>query len=304
MRLLVTGGAGFLGRPLVRHLEAEGHEVTALSRATGLDVTDAAAVGAALDRVRPEVIYHLAGPAFVPDSKRDPLGFTRTHVEGTVHLLEAARRLPHPPRVLLTATADGYRPDPARLPFDEETPLEPENPYAAAKVAQEALGRAWWASWGLPVVRVRLFNLVGPGQDERFVASSFAKQAAEIALGRKPPRLEVGDLRVARDFLDWRDGIEALRIAAERGAPGQVYNICSGQPRPLRELLDFYLAEAGIAPEIVAPEHLARPGQAPVRYGDNRRLKGLGWTPRHAFPETLRAIYDGWRTALLSGAPA
>lgn len=294
MRVLITGASGFLGRPLARFLAERGQEVVGLSRATGLDVTDAAAVHAAVNRVRPQVIYHLAGPAFVPDSKTDPVGFTRTHVEGTVHLLEAARRLDPLPRVLLTATADGYRPDPDRLPFDEETPLEPENPYAAAKVAQEALGRAWWSSWGLPVVRVRLFNVIGPGQDERFVASSFARQAAAIARGQMPPRLEVGDLRVARDFLDWRDGLSALCRAAESGAPGQVYNICSGQARPLQELLDFYLAEAGISPEISAPENLARPGQALLRFGDNSRLRALGWAPQHELPATLREIYHWW----------
>lgn len=299
MRILITGASGFLGRPLERLLASAGHAVTGLSRATGLDVTDPAAVGDAVGRARPELIYHLAGPAFVPDSKTDPVGFTRIHVNGTVHLLEAARRVDPAPRVLLTATADGYRPDPALLPFDEETPLEPENPYAAAKAAQEALGRAWWAGFGLPVVRVRLFNLIGPGQDERYVASSFARQAAAIALRLQPPRLEVGDLRVARDFLDWRDGLAAVRLAAESGEPGQVYNVCSGRPRPLQELLDFYLAEAGITPEIVAPAHLSRPGQALLRYGDNRRLRAAtGWAPVHEFPETLREIYRWWRGRL------
>lgn len=295
MRILVTGASGFLGRPLCEMLTGRGHAVTGVSRATGLDVTDADAVHRLVAETQPELIYHLAGPAFIPDSKKDPVGFTTIHVQGTLHLLEAARALPVPPRVLLTATADSYDPDPARLPFDEEVPQRPESPYAAAKVAQEALGRAWWASYGLPVVRVRLFNLIGPGQDERYVASSFAKQAAAIAMGLVPPRLEVGDLRVARDFLDWRDGLEAMIRAAELGAPGEVYNICSGSPRPLRELLDFYLADAGITPEIVAPEHLARPGQALLRFGDNRRLReATGWAPTRELPETLRLIYGWW----------
>lgn len=295
MRILVTGASGFLGRPLCEMLTARGHSVTGASRASGLDVTDAAAVARLVAEARPDVIYHLAGPAFIPDSKKDPVGFTTIHVNGTVHLLEAARRLDPMPRVLLTATADSYDGDPGRLPFHEDVPQRPESPYAAAKVAQEAIGRAWWASYGLPVMRVRLFNLIGPGQDERYVASSFARQTAAIALGLQPPRLEVGDLRVARDFLDWRDGLEAMIRVADVGAPGEVYNICSGTPRPLQELLDFYLADAGITPEVVAPEHLARPGQALLRFGDNTRLRqATGWTPAHELPETLRLIYGWW----------
>lgn len=299
MRVLITGASGFLGRPLAARLAALGHEVTGASRATGLDVTDGAAIRELVHRVRPAFIYHLAGPSFVPDSKRDPHGTVAIHVGGAVNVMEAARSLDPMPRVLLAGTADAYRPDPARLPFDEETPQEPENPYAAAKVAQEAMGRAWFATWGLPVVRVRLFNLIGPGQDDRFVASSFARQAAAISLGKQASRMEVGDLRVQRDFVDWRDGLEAIRLACESGRPGEVYNVASGTPRKLQDLLDLYCRVAGVRPEIISPEHLARPGQALVRYGSAERLRrDTGWAPRHPIEETLAAILEWWTKKL------
>jgi len=300
MRVLITGASGFLGTHLALHLSELGHDVTRASRRTGCDVTDPAAVASCVKASAPEAIYHLAGPSFVPDSKNDPAATFRAHVLGTVHVLEAARRLETPPRVLVAATADAYLPDAARLPFKEDTPQAPESPYAAAKMAQEAIGRAWHATWGLPVVMVRLFNLIGPGQDPRFVASSFGKQVAAIALGQAPPRIEVGDLRVSRDFGDWRDGIEGIRLALEKGRPGEVYNIASGRPRRLRELLDLYLRLARIEPEIVSPEHLARPGQAMVRYGDPSKLMSeTGWagavTP---LDESLAAILEDWKKRL------
>jgi GDP-4-dehydro-6-deoxy-D-mannose reductase len=299
--VLITGASGFLGRHFVDHLEGLGYTVHGVSRRTGLDVTDPAAVRQTLESVRPHFIYHLAGPSFVPQSKADPRGALDVHVGGTLNVLEAIRALGEPfPRILLSATADGYRPDPGRLPFDEDAPQSPENPYAAAKIAQEALGRAWHATWGLPVVVVRLFNLIGPGQDPRFVASSFGKQAAEIALGRAAPRIEVGDLNVARDFVDWRDGIEGIRLALEKGRPGEVYNVSSGRPRRLGELLAACLTETGIEPEIVSPEHLARPGQAMVRCGNPARLmRETGWAGAvRPLEDSVREIIEYWKGQL------
>lgn len=295
MRILVTGSTGFLGRHLVERLAEFGHEVTGASRRTGMDIRDGVAVSALVRQVRPEVIYHLAGPSFVPDSRSDPAGTIEAHVGGTLHLLEAARGLDPMPRVLIAGTADGYRADPARLPFDEETPIEPENPYAAAKLAQEALGRAWWATWGLPVVRVRLFNAVGPGQGERFAASSFARQAAAIRLGMREPIIEVGDLGVARDFIDWRDVLDGFQRAAGSGAPGEVYNIASGRPTTLKALLDMILRVSGIEARVEQPAALARPGQALVRFGSAERLRAAtGWAPAYPLEESVRAVYEWW----------
>jgi GDP-4-dehydro-6-deoxy-D-mannose reductase len=107
--------------------------------------------------------------------------------------------------------------------------------------------------------------------------------------------MEVGDLRVQRDFVDWRDGIEALRLACETGRPGEVYNVASGVPRQLQALLDWYCRAAGVQPEVVSPAHLARPGQSLVRYGNASRLrKDTGWEPRHPIEETLAAILEWW----------
>jgi GDP-4-dehydro-6-deoxy-D-mannose reductase len=299
---LLVGGTGFLGAHLAPHLEAAGHRVLAVSRRTGFDVTDAAAVTALVTRPDVAFVVHLAGPAFVPDSRRDPAGCFAVHAGGFLNVLEAARARAVPPRILLLATADSYRPDPTRLPFDEETPIEPENPYAAAKLAQEVLAVGWGRTWGVPVVRLRLFNIVGPGQAEPFVASNFARQAARIALGMQDPVVAVGDLRVARDFVDVKDAVSGMRRALEAGVPGEAYNLASGHATTLEELLGATLRAAGVSARAESPESLARPGQALVRCGSPAKLEAAtGWRPRAPLEETARDIVAWWRRELSAG---
>lgn len=299
MTTLLLGGTGFLGTHLARHLKESGHDVLVVSRRTGFDVGDAAAVAGLVGRPDVDAVVHLAGPAFVPDSRRDPAGTFATHAHGFLHVLEAARARNTPPRLLLLGTADSYRADPGRLPFNEETPIEPENPYAAAKLAQEALAVAYGKTWGVPIVRLRLFNVIGPGQAEPFVASNFARQAVRVALGLQPPVITVGDLNVARDFIDVRDAAVAMRLALEAGTPGDVYNLASGRPTTLRELLDATLRAAGVSAQAESPEALARPGQALVRYGAPEKLEAAtGWQRRHDLDDTVGTIVTWWRNEL------
>lgn len=298
--ILVTGESGFIGRHLSAALRADGFTVHGLSRRSGTDISDAEAVRETIRRSRPSAIYHLAGPSFVPDSRRDPERFRAAHVDGTRHLLEAARTLQPFPRILLAGTADSYQPDPGNLPFDEETPIEPENPYAEAKLLQEQAGLEYHRVHGMPIVRVRLFNVIGPGQESRYVASNFAMQAARIALGHQPPRIETGDLRVARDFIDWRDAVAALRMALVSGKPGEVYNVASGRPRTLGELVTHFQSRVGVPIDIIQPEALDRPGQSRLRYGSAEKLRtGTDWKPQHPLESTLDAIYDDWLLRLV-----
>ncbi|TPW02032.1 MAG: NAD-dependent epimerase/dehydratase, partial [bacterium] len=123
---MVTGESGFIGRHLSAALAADGYAVHGLSRRSGVDITDAKAVRETVLRVHPAAIYHLAGPSFVPDSRREPERFRVAHVDGTRNLLEAARDLRPHPRILLVGTADSYRPDPGNIPFEEWNAIEPE----------------------------------------------------------------------------------------------------------------------------------------------------------------------------------
>lgn len=218
MRAFITGGSGFVGRWLEGHLEACGDEV----RAPFVDVTDAQALKAALGEARPDAVYHLAALTHVGDSWDEPEQTFVVNALGTLHLLEAARALDPPPRVLLVCSAEVYGAvQPDELPVNEDQPLRPVTPYAASKVAAEYLGLQAYLAHRLPVLRVRAFNHVGPGQDPTFVVSSLARQIA-VTERDGGDRLRVGNLTPRRDFTDVRDVVRAYRMLVERGRPGDV----------------------------------------------------------------------------------
>lgn len=291
MRILVTGASGFVGRRLQPRLIAAGHEVFGIDRET--DVTDRAALAAALARTRPEAVVHLAALSSVADSMTRPLDAYRTNFLGTRALLSAvAAAAPHA-RVLLAGTADVYAATvPRQAPFDETTPLRPRSPYARSKAAAELLGRLA-AEQGLDVVCVRAFNHTGPGQSDRFVVASFARQVAAIARGRAAARLAVGNLASVRDFLHVDDVIEAYRRLLDPGVPPGVYNVASGLGVPIRQVLDGLLALAGLEVRVEVDPERFRPTDWLV--GDATRLaRATGWAPRIGLAAILRASYEDW----------
>ena len=123
------------------------------------------------------------------------------------------------------------------LPVTERNLFRPLSPYAVSKAAADLAAYQWSRTRGLDVVRVRPFNHTGPGQASHFVCADFASQLAAVKHGRRPPRIEVGNLDVVRDFSDVRDVVRATCAAFERGQSGEAYNVCSGSGRTPREIL-------------------------------------------------------------------
>ncbi|HEY2429928.1 MAG TPA: GDP-mannose 4,6-dehydratase, partial [Acidimicrobiales bacterium] len=241
MRAFVTGGAGFVGQWLQEHLRARGDEVAA----PDADVTDPTALRQAVTAAAPEAIYHLAAVTNVGESWGEPRRTFEVNAVGTLNLLEAARSLPAPPTVLLVCSAEVYgQVTSDDLPLTEESPVRPVSPYAASKVAAEFLGLQAFLAHGLPVIRVRAFNHIGPGQAPTFVVSSLARQVAEAAI-RGTGAVKVGNLTPQRDFTDVRDVVRAYRLLVERGVPGEVYNVCSGEAVAIEEIARYLLEQAG-----------------------------------------------------------
>ena len=293
MRVWVTGAAGFVGRHLVPSLERAGREVIATDRE--LDVTDAAAVRARAEEIRPAAVVHLAAQSSVAASWRDPASTYRVNFVGTRFLLEALVQCGGRTRVLLVGSADAYGTlEPGAAPFTERSPLRPRSPYARSKCAADLLGARYPQ---LDVVRVRAFNHAGPGQSEAFVLSSFARQIAEIERGGREAVLRVGNLDSVRDFLDVGDVIEAYRLLLEPRVPAGVYNVAIGRGRRIGELLDVLLERARVRPRIeVDPERL-RPRDVSV--GDAGRLRAAtGWRPRVPLEASLEALLESWRHPL------
>ena len=295
MRVFVTGASGFVGGHLLRRLEAAGMTLTATDRE--VDVTDLRSLSDAIRDARPDAVVHLAAQSSVPESLEDPLASFRINYLGSMTLLRAmAAHAPHA-RVLLVGSSDAYgSTGPEARPLRESDPLSPESPYARSKVAAEMLG-GLAVERGLDVIRIRAFTHIGPGQSDRFVAASFAKQVAEIAAGRREPRLAVGNLDSVRDFLDVRDVVDAYCRLLDPSVSSGVYNVASGRGVAVREILDTLTELAEITPRIEVDPARFRP--ADRRLGDASRLRrATGWTPSISLRNTLSDCLDAWRNAL------
>lgn len=314
MRVLVTGAGGFVGCHLVRALLADGHRVTGAMQPghhppAGLDgvhwlpleLTDGDSIGGAVQTAAPEAVYHLAAQSSVHESFRDPLGTWEVNATGTLRLMEA---LPAGTRLLFVSSAEAYGAVPeARQPIREEEPLRPTNPYAASKAAAEmavldAAGR------GRHAVVARSFSHTGPGQDTRFALPGFARQLAAIRAGAAPPVLRVGNLEARRDYLDVRDVVRAYLALMERGEPGAVYNVCSGEAHSMRELVDLLVELSGTDAALEIDAERVRPVDVPLLRGDPGRLAALGWTPGIPLRRTLAELLEHEAAAAGSGAGA
>lgn len=296
MRVLVTGGSGFVGRHLLAALRARGDEVVSADRATAggadhvsLDLRDWESVRSAVDRARPEVVFHLGAQSYVPDAAAAPLDTYDVNVMGTARLFEALRAAVPRARVVLVSSSMA---------------AAPVNVYGASKAAAEAIARSALATSNLRIVIARGYNQIGPGQNPRFVVPSFASQLAAIAEGAAPV-LHVGNLENQRDFLDVRDAVAAYMLLAERGVPGEVYDVCSGHTIPVSELLQVLIRIAGIEVELRPDPSRMRASENPMIFGDPARLReATKWEPQYALDDSLRDVYAEARRRMATAGRA
>jgi len=195
--------------------------------------------------------------------------------------------------VLVTSSAEVYGAVPAeRLPVTEEEPLAPVTPYAASKVSAEYLGVQAFLAYGLPVLRVRPFNHVGPGQSPGFVVPALAERIVEARRSGASTIL-VGNLSARRDLTDVRDVVRAYRMLAADGVPGEVYNVCSGKDVAIAEVAARLQVLAGVELRLETDPSLARPVDVPVVRGDPAKLRAAtGWQPEIGLDETLRDVLE------------
>lgn len=320
MKALITGVTGFVGSHLASFLRDEGVEVigTCRNRSNQQDadpydaelfkdvrlfeceLRDAAAVDAVLAAERPDYLFHLAAQSFVPASWASPSDTIHNNVAGQVNLLDSIRRHGLPTKVLVAGSSEEYGEVHAdELPVTEFNPLRPMNPYAISKIAQDFLAMQYYRQYGVPIVRMRTFNHIGPRQNEHFVTSSFAKQIAEIEKGLRPPVLYVGNLEAQRDFTDVRDVVRAYWLAIQYGVPGECYNIASGRSRSIGSLLQQLLSLSPIAVTIEQDAPRMRPSDVPIVIGDAAKFSSLtGWQPEIPIETTMQEVLDYWRDHL------
>lgn len=330
-RALITGIHGFAGSHLCAELLRRGASVCGLDRSprsvgdlastpalsdldrdfvaanVSLETSDLADIEqlrSILEDNDVNQIYHLAGMAFVPDSWSSPAVTLQVNSACAMNLLQAARDVQWNGRFLFISSSDVYgTPKDGELPLTEASPIRTESPYALSKFTTENF--AWFYDRSrvtaltrgrapdyhcFDVIVARPFNHIGPGQREDFVVPAFLAKI-RAAKAKNEDFIQVGELGAVRDFTDVRDVVAAYILLLEKGAAGEVYNICTGRQILISEILDTAQKVADYAVEYRISEHLLRPEGRNERYGDPAKLRGLGWEHRYSLEDSIRDMW-------------
>jgi nucleoside-diphosphate-sugar epimerase len=280
--IVVTGATGFVGRHLVKALEAYGHVVRRHSSSQG-DVANCALPVEGAGHV-----FHLAAKSFIPESWTNPQSFYSTNVMGTVNVLEHCRRY-QTPLTLISSCVYGH---PERLPVSEDHPLAAPNPYAHSKILAEELARFYEARFGLRIVIVRPFNLYGPEQATPFLVPTIVKQALDPAAAE----IRLKDLRPRRDYLYVKDAVALLVATLNDGVKG-VYNLGSGESASVAEVAELVRRAAGTDKPIVSDDQPRPQEVMDIRADISRAASELGWRPSTSLSDGIAYVVAAERAS-------
>ncbi len=293
---LITGVNGFLGRHVANAATAAGELVVGLDRAgvsAPVDILAPDQLIGALERAQPDVVIHLAGALRSPDVRV----LYDVNAGGTAVLLDAIASVRLRPRVVVVSSSAVYGAPLDDALLTEESTLRPVTHYGASKVAQEVVAlRAFHASQ-LPVMVLRPFNIVGPGQPASLAAGAFAEQIAkaEVSVERV---MRVGSLAGARDFVDVRDVAAACLVVARSGQPGATYNVSSERLVTLQACVDTLLSFAKVPIDVRTDASRVQANDARAQVGSAARLKrDTGWSPTRTFEQSMHDLLRSWREA-------
>lgn len=309
MNVLLTGADGFAGGWLARRLLEAGHTVVGTRRAGGkpsavltyaeatrlawrdLDLASRASVERAMEG-RWDVVFHLAALASGSEARADPGLAWEINAAGTARVAEAlaGQRTRSDPLLVLASTGEVYGSG-TGAPRRESDPTRPCSPYAASKLGAEIAVSEVACRTGLRVIIARAFPHTGPGQDLRFVVPSLVDR---LVMARRvgAPAIKVGNVEVVRDFLDVRDVAAAYLVLAERGVPGEIYNVASGKGHTIAEIAERLMGLLEWTVALETDARLVRPADIRHLVGDAARLEALGWRPRVTLDQTLRDLLD------------
>ena len=254
-----------------------------------------------LKKEKPSVIFHLAAQSFPVDSWRDPLYTMDVNVCGTIGIFESIQRIRTEDRnynpVIIVITSSAIYGD-ALLDYDEnnlpneECAMKPLHPYGVSKAAEDLLCYQYFKNFGIKTIRVRLFNCTGPRKIGD-ISSDFARRAIELKK-RGENRLLVGNLSAHRAILDVRDLCNGLLLLAQKGVPGEAYNICSSHIFPMTYVIECLEKIMGLSFELVTDSSLLRPADEKMYAGNCDKIKALGWEENYCYFDTLKSIVDYW----------
>ena len=315
MRVLLTGVTGFVGSHLADLLLEKQFEIYGGKRVNSslrninhiidkinlidYDLIDYHSVKNLLKESNPKQIYHLGALSWVSPSWTMPSAYMQVNAIGTINLFEAIRELKLNTRVLVSCTPEEFGDVPSeKLPLTEDSPLAPVNHYAASKVAQDAVCMSYFASYKIPIIRLRAFNHEGPRRDVSGALASFAYQIARIEAKKQNPIIMVGNLEAKRNFTHVKDMVRAYYLAMQKCVPNELYLIGSDNIYTIKECLDKMISLSKMKDKIryrVDPKRV-RPTELRYLIGNYTKFKKLTvWEPKISFERMLKDILDYWR---------
>lgn len=301
MKVLITGSEGFYGKHLCAEFEANGYEVIRCDLkvdegVVSLDITNTDNVLDVISQYKPDVLVNMAGQANVGLSWEKPQLTFNHNTIGLINVLEAVKIVSPQMRVIAIGSSDEYGNLKERgVNVVESMPISPMTPYAISKQAQEEFAQLYNKNFGMNVCLIRQFNLGGFGQAKGFMISDFASGIVEIERGHKE-YLSVGNLESARDFTHVKDACKAIRLIAEKGHAGEVYNICSAITYTAQEVLDKLIGMSKATIKVRQNPSKMRPSDTPVICGNYNKLsKDTGWFPSLSIDDILQDELDYWR---------
>ena len=303
-RVLIFGAGGFVGSYLCKEFLNNGYKVSGTDKGEGsalpsevdfykIDLMQADEVEKLIGQIQPDIIVNLAAISSVGASWNMPQATMAINVIGALNIMEAARKSEQKPRILFVGSSEEYVI--SENPLDENTQLNANNPYGISKVTQEQFAKLYREQYGLKIYCVRPFNHTGIGQRDSFVLPSFCKQVAEIDKSGKDGKIQVGNLKVKRDFSHVKDVVRAYRMIIESDDCTRIYNVGSGKAYSLQEMLDYIVGLSSQLIEVqVDPERFRPVDQARICCDHSRITKELGWKPEHSIFDTLKEVYEAF----------
>ena len=319
--ILITGITGFVGSHLADYILANHPECEIwatkryhLSRMDHVshieekinwidcNLTDSISVKRMFGKISPDVVFHCAAESFVSPSWDHPLNYMRVNYDSTVNLLEALRDAGSKAPFHIPGSGEEYgEVDIENLPITPETKLQPVNPYAVSKVAQDLIGYVYFKSYGVNVIRTRAFNHEGPRREKVFGIPSYAFQIAQIEAGKQANIIRTGHIDDKRNFTHVKDMVRAYWMATEFCDPGRLYLVGTEETNMVftfRQALEMLISRSSVK-NITHEEvsEFVRPTNVPFLISDIRDFsETTRWVPEFTFDNILDDTLEYWRS--------
>ena len=304
IKYLITGGNGFIGSHLIDLLEKQENSIGVWGKKTTLtkdskaifydiDITVFQDVKEWLNKHQPEIIIHLAAKSIPTKSWLDPFKTFEVNTLSTINIINSIEELNiRTKKFMFVGTSAQYKSS-GEKKIKEETDLSPSSPYAISKIAAEQYLKIKCLEIGIDLIIFRPFYFIGAHKKGDF-SSELAKQIILIEKGKKE-FLELGNINLIRDFLDVRDGVEAIKKLIEFGVPFTNYNVCSGKGTNLKDLLKLFINESSVKINYKLDKTLIRSNEDKIRIGSPDKINNIGWFPKYEMKQTVSHILRYWR---------